>query len=128
MAAQMEAVHTVLAELGAADKPTMTVFNKRDLVEDQYVLRQLVADTPESVYISARTRDGIPQFMSLIAKTLQSLTVHMLLSIPYDRSDLVNLCYESGRVVSAEFTTEGINAEADIARDMAGRLLPFVEK
>jgi GTP-binding protein HflX len=126
MAAQIEAVRGVLAELGVEDKPTITAFNKSDLVADQYTLRRLVADTPNSVYISAHTKDGIPQFMALISKTLQTLTVHMSLTIPYDRSDLVNLCYESGRVISVEYTTEGINVEANIARDSVGRLLPFV--
>ncbi|HAH88219.1 MAG TPA: GTPase HflX, partial [Armatimonadetes bacterium] len=126
MAAQIEAVRGVLAELGVEDKPTITAFNKSDLVADQYTLRRLVADTPNSVYISAHTKDGIPQFMALISKTLQTLTVHMSLTIPYDRSDLVNLCYESGRVISVEYTTEGINVEANIARDSVGRLQPFV--
>ncbi|MFA6666659.1 MAG: GTPase HflX, partial [Armatimonadota bacterium] len=77
MAAQIEAVRGVLAELGVEDKPTITAFNKSDLVADQYTLRRLVADTPNSVYISAHTKDGIPQFMALISKTLQTLTVHM---------------------------------------------------
>ena len=122
MAAHMSAVNQVLCELGAAGRPTVTVFNKSDLVKDQYVLRKIVADRPDSVYISAMKREGIPHLMNLLSKTLQSLLVRLSLRIPYDRSDLVSLCYESGRVLSAEYTTDAILVEADISRDVAGKL------
>ena len=122
MAAHMGAVYEVLCELGAADKPTVTVFNKSDLVKDQYVLRKIVADRPNSVYISAMKREGIPQLMKVLSKTLQSLLVRMSLRIPYDRSDLVSLCYESGRVLSAEYTTDAILVEAEVSREIAGKL------
>ena len=126
MAAHMGAVYEVLCELGAADKPTVTVFNKSDLVKDQYVLRKIVADRPNSVYISAMKREGIPHLMKVLSKTLQSLLVRMSLRIPYDRSDLVSLCYESGRVLSAEYTTDAIIVEAEVSREIAGKLERYV--
>lgn len=126
MAAHMGAVYEVLCELGAADKPTVTVFNKSDLVKDQYVLRKIVADRPNSVYISAMKREGIPHLMKVLSKTLQSLLVRMSLRIPYDRSDLVSLCYESGRVLSAEYTTDAILVEAEVSREIAGKLERYV--
>ncbi|HET6456625.1 MAG TPA: GTPase HflX, partial [Armatimonadota bacterium] len=126
MAAHMGAVYEVLCELGAADKPTVTVFNKSDLVKDQYVLRKIVADRPNSVYISAMKREGIPYLMKVLSKTLQSLLVRMSLRIPYDRSDLVSLCYESGRVLSAEYTTDAILVEAEVSREIAGKLERYV--
>ena len=122
MAAHMVAVNQVLCELGAAGRPTVTVFNKSDLVKDQYVLRKIVADRPDSVYISAMKREGITHLMNLLSKTLQSLLVRLSLRIPYDRSDLVSLCYESGRVLSAEYTTDAILVEAEVSREIAGRL------
>ncbi len=125
MVAQMEAVHNVLKQLDADEKPIVTIFNKSDLVSDQYVVRKLVVDTPNSVYISALEKDGIGQLMVLLEKTIRSLKVHLSLNIPYDRSDLVNLCYESGRVLSAEYTVEGILVDAEVAREVEGRLKPY---
>jgi len=125
MEAHIEAVHHVLQELNADDKAMVTVFNKSDLVADQYVLRKLVAETPESVYISALMREGMRHFMALLSRTLQSLLVHMTLEIPYERSDLVSLCYESGRVLSAEYTTEHILVQAEVSQDIAGRLRSY---
>ena len=122
MTAQMAAVSHVLTELDAADKPTVTVFNKSDLVADQYFLRKIVAERPYSVYISALRRQGIPHLMAAISKLLQSLLVRMSLEIPYERSDLVSLCYDSGKVLKAEYTPTGILVEAEVSRDIAGKL------
>src|SRR2546425_528527 len=94
---QRDAVQEVLDELGAGGRPTVTVFNKADLVHDQYHLRELVANTQNSCYISARSADGVPYLMERIVETLKSLLVHLNLQIPYDRSELVAQCYEYGR-------------------------------
>lgn len=126
MVAQIGAVHHVLKELDADDKPMVTVFNKSDLLADQYLVRKMVADNPHSVYISALKRDGIPQLMAVINKTLQSLLVRMSLQIPYDRSDLVSLCYDSGRVIKAEYTPEFILVEAEVSHEIAGKLQKYV--
>ena len=125
MVQQMGAVNYVLHELGAADKPTVTVFNKADLLEDQYALRKIVADKPNSVYISALRRQGLDQLMSTITNLLQNLLVRVSLSIPYERSDLVSLCYDSGRVLHAEYTDQSILVEAEVSRDIAGKLERF---
>ncbi len=122
MEEQVAAVHQVLRELKADDKPTITVFNKSDLIQDQYVLRKLIADVPNSIYISAKTHDGIPQLMTLLIKTIQDLLVHVSLEIPYERSDLLSLCYDHGRVIGVEYTQDHILVEAQVSRDIAGKL------
>lgn len=120
------AVHQVLGELGADDKPMVTVFNKSDLVVDEYALRKLVADVPGSVYISAVRRDGIPQLMSLLSRVVKGLLIRVSLEIPYERSDLVSLCYESGKVLSVEYLNDRILVEAEVSEGAAGKLQNFV--
>jgi len=121
-AEQREAVQRVLEELGVAGKPVVTVFNKSDLAADHYDLRRLVAQTPDSVYISAKTRDGLLYLMRQMSKTIQSLLRRVRLEIPYDRSNLVALCYERGRVLSADYRSDRIVVEAEITSDLVGRL------
>jgi len=120
------AVHQVLGELGADDKPMVTVFNKSDLVVDEYALRKLVADVPGSVYISAVRRDGIPQLMSLLSRVVKGLLIRVSLEIPYERSDLVSLCYESGKVLGVEYLNDRILVEAEVSKEAAGKLQNFV--
>jgi GTP-binding protein HflX len=71
MEEQMEAVFTVLEDLGAAGKPMVTVLNKADLVKDTYRLREIVARERNAVYLSALTGDGLPQFLQKIQQVLQ---------------------------------------------------------
>ena len=122
---QQEAVLEVLESLGAADKPIITVFNKADLVKDQYALREMVANTENSAYISARTAEGIAHLMDRVVVTLESLLVDVRLLVPYDRSDLVAQCYEYGRVLRADYREDGIHVEARITRDLAGRVRQY---
>jgi len=122
---QMRAVMEVLAELGAADKPIITAFNKADTVKDPLVLNELVASTPDSCYLSALRRDGIPFLMDRIEDTLRSLLATVTLILPYDRSDIVAQCYEMGKVHSVDYGADTITVHADIAKDLAGRLARY---
>ncbi len=122
---QQRAVHEVLCELGAADKPTVTAFNKADTVADGYQLRELIANTPNSCYLSATKREGIPYLMDRMESTLRSLLSFVELHLPYDRSDLVAQCYEMGKVHSVNYGADKIVVKADIAKDLAGRLARF---
>ena len=123
---QMRAVVEVLAELGAENKPIITAFNKADLVKDPYALQTLIAETPNSCYLSATKRDGIPFLMDRMEATLQSLLATVTLVLPYGRSDIVAQCYEMGRVHSVDYGSETITVHADIAKELAGRLVKFM--
>ncbi len=122
---QREAVMQVLAELGAHHKPIVTAFNKADLVKDTYRLRQLVAETPNSVYISALKAEGIPELMNHILSTLRSLLQPVKVRLPYTQSSLLAQCYDLGRVHSAEYTPDGIVVEAEVTHDLAEQLKPY---
>ncbi|MDW8322227.1 MAG: GTPase HflX [Armatimonadota bacterium] len=122
---QRQAVMNVLAELGVHNKPIITAYNKADLVRDTYRLRQLVAETPNAVYISALKAEGISELMHHILTTLQSLLQSVKVRLPYAQSNLLAQCYELGRVRSAEYTADGILVEADVTHDLAELLKPY---
>src|SRR5579872_1599106 len=122
---QEDAVIEVLDNLGAGDKPMITVYNKADLVKDPFTLREMVVHTPNSAYISAKTAEGMPHLMHRIEETLIELLVDVRITVPYDRSDLVAKCYEYGRVLRADYREDGIHVDARITRDLAGRVRQF---
>ena len=120
-----DTVLETLEALGAQGKPILTVFNKSDLVEDQLALRKLVADTPNSCYISAAKAEGLTHLMDRISETIQSLVSTMLVAIPYSRSELVAQCHEFGVVHSVDYGPEHILVRADVAHALAGKLEAF---
>lgn len=70
MEEQMDAVMDVLTDLHIQDKPIVTVLNKIDLVPDTSKLREMVANQPDTVYISALTGDGLKQLLLTIERVL----------------------------------------------------------
>jgi GTP-binding protein HflX len=87
-AQQLKTVRDVIGEAGARDIPELVVFNKADLIDDdqRLVVRGLAAD---SVFVSARTGEGIDELMNEIAARLPKPDVEVELLIPYDRGDVV---------------------------------------
>lgn len=122
---QRAAVASVLADLGVQDKHIITVFNKSDVVKDQYELRRLVAETPDSCYMSARTGEGRQYLESLIHKVVSRLMRRVDVVLPYDRGDLIALCHEHGRILSTEYLTDGVHLQAEVPPDFSGRFEPY---
>ena len=69
---QIASVYDVLSELGAIDKPMITVLNKAELVRTED-LRWLVAQVPSPVIISASKRLGLGGLLSRIQELLQEV-------------------------------------------------------
>lgn len=120
---QAESVMETLVELGAGGKPTLTIYNKIDRLTDPTVLRELVANTPNSVAISATSGEGVDELLESITRMIRSLLRPIDVVIPYDKSGLVQECYDFGRVLSVEHKEDGIHVKAEIVAEMADRLL-----
>ena len=124
---QRQAVSEVLKELGVADKPVITVFNKCDRIRDQYELRKLIVETEDSCYMSALTGEGRQYLETLIRKAVSKLMRRISAVVPYDRGELVALCHERGRVIELEYVADGVRIEADLPPDLAPRFEPFAQ-
>lgn len=122
---QYASVLEVLAELGAGEKPMITVFNKSDLIKDQYELRKLVADTPNSCYISAETGEGLQYLEHLICRTVAQMMNRTEILLPFDRGDLLAMCHDRGRVITQDYRPDGIYLEVELSQDLVGRVSPY---
>jgi GTP-binding protein HflX len=69
--AQMEAVEGVLEEIGAADVPRCVVFNKIDLAQRGAAVEPAACGRIDSVWLSARSGDGIEMLRGAIAQRAQ---------------------------------------------------------
>lgn len=118
---------SVLAELGAGNKPALNVFNKVDLA-DESEIRAARQAVPDSLLLSARTGKGVAALedrcRELIAHGLG--TVRLL--IPLDRYDLVARLHELGHVQAQEHREDGILVTGRFPPSQNGLLKPFVVK
>lgn len=125
---QVESVNDVLAdvvaEYGIDPPPTVIVINKCDAAEP-LTLAQLRSEIPDAVFVSARTREGMDDFLVALSHLLdeRETTVHAL--IPYDHGELVSRLYEHGRVLNEEHGPDGTTIEARVPRALAQQLELF---
>lgn len=119
---QRDAVLDTLRVLGAEEKPTLTVFNKIDRLEDPTMLRALVAEWPDSVGISATEGTGMSDFQALLVKMIESHLAPVKVLLPYSESGLVDECYRYGRVRQVDYREDGIYVEADLVADLRSKI------
>jgi len=122
---QRDAVMETMKDLGCADKPMITVFNKIDLAPDPFLARTLVAEWPNSVVISAKNGDGIDDLMKKIVDQVRDLLGFTRALIPYSESSLVQECYDFGRVHKVEYREDGIFVEAEIVEEMRNKVSKY---
>ena len=121
---QIDAVRTVLKEIGADSVPELLVFNKCDV--DGAAARELAANHEGSVALSGVTGEGITEFLQTLADRLRSLANVVELLIPYERGDILASVHREGEVVSTAHEADGLRVRARLAGASAGRLHEFV--
>ncbi|XEC92597.1 GTPase HflX [Paenibacillus tarimensis] len=94
---QMSVVRQVLSELGASDKPQITVYNKKDLCKDEC---RDYSSGSQSLWISAYNREDLDRLRQMIQDKLSGDTKTFV--IPADRGDLIALAYRSGEVIETQ--------------------------
>jgi GTP-binding protein HflX len=113
---QMTAVHETLEVIGAAEKPTILVFNKIDALESRDVLYSLQEEFPRSVGISAARGINLSTLKELMLETADERheIVHLLL--PYRAmKDLAQL-YRTSAILSRNDGDDGIEISARIEK------------
>ena len=121
---QIDAVRTVLAEIGALEVPELLVFNKLDVAPD--VAEELLREHQGAVAVSARSGKGIEVFLQTLADRLRALTEIIELLVPYDRGEVLAAVHREGEVVSTMHDDAGLRVRARLDESSAGRLAEFI--
>jgi GTP-binding protein HflX len=121
---QIDAVRTVLTEIGADAVPELLVFNKSDA--SPQLAKELQEDHWGSVAISARTGDGVDTFLGTLSDRLRALSPVVELLVPFDRGDVIAAVHREGEVVSTTTADDGLRLRARLSASSAGRLAEFV--
>lgn len=117
--AQQRAVASVLAELGANDKPRITAFNKIDRID-----ADLLGDLPHTeraVFISAATGTGLPELVGAVQNALRDQMVDVDSLLPYDRGDLVARARTSGDV-EERYAATGVRLRGRLPAGLASEI------
>ena len=112
----------VMAELGAEEKPVLTVLNKIDLVEDPQRLKALQEQFPDAVAVSARSGEGLEVLEHRFVEYLSQAVTRQRYRIPQHRGDLVSLLHAEAKVLETSYEGNDVVMEALVGRELEGRL------
>lgn len=122
---QRDAVLDTLRQLGASEKPMLTVFNKVDLLPDPGAVDEMLKEWPGAVAISASNGDGMEHLMAALVRMVREQLGFVSALVPYSESGLIDDCYRYGRVIKMDYRDDGIWVEAELVADMRGKLEKF---
>ena len=121
--AQMDAVRSVLKEIGAGEVAELVVFNKADCTPEA---ARLAASVPGSVAISASTGEGIGELLASVADRLRTNDLVVELVVPFDRGDVLAALHREGEILAQDQIEAGIRLHVVLARDGVQRYAQFV--
>jgi len=111
---QIVAVHDVLTEIGAAEKPTLMVFNKVDRFETRDRLHQFTERFPQGVGVSARTEEGFPELLGHLGTMLKPIRATVDLEIPHSDSAAIARLHSVAQVVERDYSGENARFKAHV--------------
>jgi GTP-binding protein HflX len=119
--AQIAAVRSVLAEIGASHVPEIVVVNKADKA-DPVTIKGLRLRERGCIVVSARTGEGLAELMTAVEESLPRRDREVTALVPYARADLVARAHQEGRVLAVQHRADGTELTALVPPSLAAEL------
>lgn len=126
-----EQAHTtfeVLTQLGAKDKPIITLLNKIDLCQDRGRIQRLRLKYTKTVPISALHHQGFEELEDLIIHELSKQRKLLTLRIPQKDYGIVSELMRYGNILSQYYEENDILLKVDLPLALAEKLKVYEEK
>ncbi len=120
----IQAVRSVLEEIGAGGVHEILVFNKIDRLTESD-LADLKRKYADAVFISALERVGLDGLLEEIAAHLRAMARVVDLIIPYDRGDVLAALHREGEVIFQRESEGGFRVKARLNGSSLGMFSEF---
>jgi GTP-binding protein HflX len=126
MEEQIAAVESVLKEIGAAEKPTLTVFNKIDRDGLQDGAHRRLAARPHSVAVSALKREGFGELFEALGALLRPVRDFVELSVPHEEAATIARLHAVGQIVERNYNGDKARFKARIPPHLRAEFAAFI--
>lgn len=126
--AQLDVTESLLAELGAAGKPTIYVYNKCDLGISAELPSYIANnEDPNRVVcaISAKSGEGIDTLLEKIEQLIHAGKSKVTFVIPNSEQAALNILYKNATVESVDYGYEGVTVVATVDAKVRGMLKKY---
>ena len=125
---QLDVTESLLAELGAAGKPTIYVYNKCDLGISAELPSYIANnEDPNRVVcaISAKSGEGIDTLLEKIEQIIHAGKSKVTFVIPNSEQAALNILYKNATVESVDYGYEGVTVVATVDSKVRGMLKKY---
>jgi GTPase len=120
----LDAVDTVLGEIGAGDRPRLLVLNKVDLLDDER-RRELSFRFPQAIQVSAAAETGLDALAERVEGAFLASLRPMELLLPYAEGGRLSELHELAGEMEREDTADGVRVRARVPVAAAARFERF---
>jgi GTP-binding protein HflX len=122
---QIDAVNTVLLEIGAAEKPVLMVFNKIDQLPGN-LPAALHDKFPNAVCISAKTGKGIEPLLAELGTQLRPIREFLDLRVPQEKAAVIARLHAVGQIVESRYSGKNARFKVRIPPHLVTEFAPFI--
>jgi len=119
----IQVVYKTLDDLGCAQTPVLTVFNKMD--RDIELPLPVDGRAGEIVQISAKSGMGMDALLQTIEKVLQSFRSSLTALVPYTEGALISWVHGRCEIIKEEHLAEGVLLEVYVDEESENRLMKY---
>lgn len=122
---QMNVVYKTLKDLGADEKPVITVYNK---IDKENVEKPLLKDNSslETLAVSAKNGINIDELLSKTEEIIKSFKKSIKVLIPYDKGHLLSIIHGSCEITDSQMKDEGYYFELYANEEAENRLKDYI--
>lgn len=115
----------VLKELGAADKPIITLLNKIDQCTNMSTVNRLRLTHPKTVIISALEKTGFPELETMMIQEIEKQRKKVTLRIPQSQYGVVTEVMRIGNILEQEYEGNDILLSVSVPISLANKLKKY---
>ena len=117
---QVHVVYDTLRQLGAADRPVITLFNKQDKLESAGSYRDFQAEY--SIPASAKTGEGLAELKKALLEIVRREQIYVERLYDFSEASKIQLIRSRGQLLSEKYVPEGIEVKAYVPKDIYGKV------
>jgi GTP-binding protein HflX len=124
--AQIDAVNSVLEEIGASGKPTLMIFNKIDRLASPELLKRFQELYPLAVAVSAKTGQGLDNLLAELGTALRPVREFVELKVPHEQSAVIARLHSVAQVVERDYKGKKARFKARIPPHLHAEFAPYI--
>ena len=123
---QQSVTREVLKSLGADGKPSLTVYNKIDLMDAEELAEKQLSSGKDSCFVSTKTGKGYDELIARIRSGLFADLQKVQLLVPYDKGSVVSAILAKTTPYETKYEENGTLLTVDLNEEDRGRYREFI--